>query len=773
MKRNARGPRNNSLWRFDLGIRRLLPEWKTCFSSRWLREDLISGVTLACIAVPLSLAIALASGVSPSNGIMTAIIAGIVCACFGGTRLAVSGPAAAMAVLIATNIEEHGFGGLLVICLICGLLQILTGVFGLARFSKYVPSPVIAGFTAGIGAIIFIGQLPRILGVGAPPQADVVNVLSHLATYIHEANTSILAVGIVAIVIMIGLPKLLPRMPAPLFAVFIPTILVLVLSLDVPTIGTIPREFPPFQIPTLPTDGWFSLISSGLMVYFLASLETLLSSSAVDKLSGWTKHDPDQELIGQGLGNIIISFFGGIPVSGVIARSALNVHSGAKTRRASVFHSIALILCVVTLAPFLELIPLSALAGVLLSIAVSMVDLKDLQLLFRVSKQEAATYIITFLTIVFVDLIAGIEAGMVFAGVILLIRLSQSEFHLSGELSGAPLRVTLRGSLDFLSTGQIEELIAKVEIGEAKQDIILDASSVSLIDVSGAQSLLEFIKRAQKKSKRVIVKGLSSQAKLMIEICNKKSLLLNLVCTESDILDQVTATKSNTVNSKLHHGVALFRTKTRGCDKSRAMFNQLSLDQKPHTLFISCSDSRIDPNLITSCDPGELFIMRNLGNLIPQFEQGSDSSVGAVIEYAVEGLRVQNIIVCGHSGCGAISLASQNNLGNLADGPLRRWLEGVRLSNGVRPSADFASEFSKHNVEHQIRNLLAYPPVISALESASLSVSGWFYDLGRSNIQIYDNKVWKPISSQTNIAMLGTISAVETFGTCSTELKSV
>src|SRR3989338_761934 len=347
-------------FRFDLGIRSLIPHWSFLAGKLYWREDLFAGITLALVAVPLSLAIALASGVDPAVGLITAIIAGIVCALFGGNPISVSGPAAAMAVIVGLAVEQYGLTGLVFIGLICGLLQILTGIFGLGRFVRLMPIPVIEGFTAGIGAIILIAQLPRAMGLPAPSESDTINVVLHIGRLFEESHFSALFVAITAIFLLWIVPKISPKLPAPLIAIAIPSVLA-AYFVEGPLllIGEIPRSLPVPSFPAWPVAfDWAQLLGTSVLIYALASLETLLSSTAADKLVKGQHSDLDQELIGQGIGNFVVALFGGIPVTGVIVRSATNVMAGAKTRRSSIIHSLILVATVLLLAPLISKIPI-------------------------------------------------------------------------------------------------------------------------------------------------------------------------------------------------------------------------------------------------------------------------------------------------------------------------------------------------------------------------------------------------------------------------------
>ncbi len=622
----------------DLGIRSLLPDWKAMFAFRGLQDDLIAGVTVASVAIPLALAIALASSVHPSVGLISAIVGGIICAVWGGTPLAVSGPAAAMAVLIGSVVEENGMGGLLVVGVFCGLFQLLSGILGLGRFAKFIPTPVIAGFTAGIGAIILIGQLPRALGLPPPPESRVFDVVTHLAELFHEAQPLSVLVCLLTLLTIFGLPRIFPKLPAPLIAVVIPSILVAWLGWDVPFIGSIPNHLPMPRLPAMPTGGWLPLLETGFIVYALASLETLLSSSAADKLSQGRRHDPDQELVGQGLGNLTVALFGGMPVTGVIARSALNIQAGAKSRRSAIIHSLVLLLAVYLFSGTLSRIPIAVLAGVLLAVSLRMLHPRELTELLHHSRLDAFVYVVTFLTIVFVDLIVGVQAGVVVAVLITMFRAWRAR-------AGGAVHVT----------------------------------------------------------------GWRHPA-------------------ERGVTDAIPA--PSTEQSRLLDGVARYRRDFRA--RYQALFEKLAHGQTPHTLFITCSDSRISPNLITATEPGELFVVRNVGNIVPAFGSGTPAE-GAAIEYAIGVLGVKDIVICGHTRCGAMTEIISGKIylpENARRFPsIAEWLkEGedlrLQLPNGSSP--DQAAE---KNLEIQLERLNGYPIVKEALERGKVKLHAWIFDI--------------------------------------------
>ncbi len=721
--------------KWDLGVSNLLPEWKKLFSRRYLLDDLSAGITVACVAIPLSLAIALASGVPPAVGLVTAIIGGIVCALFGGTPLAVSGPAAAMSILMATSVERFGIKGLVFICLTIGIMQLLSGVFRLGRLSRFVPMPVIGAFTSGIGVIIIIGQLPRVFGLPQPSQSHITSVLSHLAQYFHHIKPESAIIVVATIAIIRLLPKLFPRIPATIVAVFVATGIVHLFSMGhVPVIGDIPRTLPAPHLPSVPTASFSELMLTTFTIYMLACLETLLSSSAIDKLVKTEKHDPDQELVGQGLGNIVSSLFSGIPLTGVIARSAVNVKSGAKTRRASIIHSLVILATVFFAAPLIAMIPIAALAGVLLSVAFSMINYQEFRNLLQTSRSEAAIYLVTFLMIIFVDLTAGVQIGILSACLIVLIRASKSSLHVSHHTNDA-VRLSIIGPLTFLSLSKINELESKIHFVPADLPIVIDASNLTDLDSSGASAMIDFVTNAQNKGYKVYLKGLPGKFESIFSVCEGDQLLRDIsLVSESQLKDNDKTRGITSFHGRLVHGVQQFHAIREDGDRLRA---HLATQQDPHTLFITCSDSRILTSKITQVDPGELFIVRNIGNFVPPYTPDEYHSEIAAIELALTVLDVRDVVICGHSSCGAIYFASSNTTNKLPT-QLNAWISRIRSSLNF-DNKDL-NEISRQNVLNQINNLKQYPIVREKMAKNQLQIHGWFINLEEHLIFEYDSE---------------------------------
>jgi carbonic anhydrase len=727
-----------------------LNDWRSLFSRRGLWADISAGAVVACVAIPLSLAIALASGVEPEAGLVTAIVAGIVCALFGGSPLTVSGPAAAMAVLIAAAVEEYGLAGLLVITLCCGILQVLTGLFGLGKLARFVPLPVIAGFTAGIGAIILIGQLPRALGLPAPDEAHTLKVILHIMNYIQAAHAPAVGLTLGTLFIIFMFPRFFPRIPAPLLAVIIPSFIAYYFHLPAETIGHVPHTLPLPRLPSFLNLDHLDLIDTIFVVYVLASLESLLSTSAVDKLAKGRPHDPNQELIGQGLGNIAVSFFGGIPATGVIARSALNVQAGAKTRRAAIFHALFLLAAVYLLATWMSQIPIAVLSAILISVALRMCHPREFLMFWRASHTEACIYAVTFFAILIMGLISGIQAGIVVALLISMVRLNQIKTRLRIGRHG-PSVMIISGPLTFLSSHNFEKLQGKLQRIKSNTGLILDLSRVTVIDSSGADRLVKFIQDIKKMKIPVVIRGLAPACRKMLLSEEHHADILKLIATDEDeefaILKQGESDSSYV--DRLAYGVEQFTHQLK--DKQKKLFKKLAVMQDPHTLFITCADSRINPNFITSTKPGELFVIRNMGNMISPFNVESTSDVGAALEFAAIILRIKDIVVCGHSGCGAIKellTAGASNHKNLPC--LSKWLTKNQTIKAQLSECITMDQAAKLNAVLQAENIKTHPLIQEKLAQKKIRLRVWFYDIGKSKLEEWNplENVYETIASE-------------------------
>ncbi len=729
--------------RWNLGLPDLAQEWKSLLTTKYLREDLTAGAVVACIALPLSFAVAIASDMSPATGLLSAIVGGIVCSLVGGVPLSVCGPTAAMSILIASSVERFGINGVILITLIAGFFQLLTGFFGFGKLVRLVPAPVVTGFTAGIGIIILIGQMPRALGLPPPPQAHIIEVIRHLKSYIHGMHPMVFILTMISIWIMVRMPKTLPKLPAPLFAVVVPTLLSLVVGIDVPTVGEIPRTLPLPKLPHFYAD-WPALITTALMVYAFASLETLLSASAVDRLSKpEKKYNPDQELIGQGFGQMAVSLFGGMPVTGVIARSALNVHAGAKTRRSSLFHSLFLLAAVFLLNPIIAKIPIAALAGVLLAVAANMVQLRDVQHFWQSSKSDAIVYFVTLVGVVFADLLAGVQAGILVAVLIAFLRLSKTRLFVYSQDETAPFRFTLQGPLSFLSIGTIDLMREKLSGLNPNRGVVIDLTQVDSIDSTAGRSLLDLAQFIRGRGSQFALKGLAKDLEpTLISLADPIFVKSLLIHSESQLQNLFKRTSGSLAQNRLVVGVGRFRMEVQ--EHYEEMFEELAAGQKPHTLFITCADSRILPNLITDTAPGEMLTIRNVGNHIPRYGEDETPAEGAALEFAVGILGIRNIVVCGHSKCGAMEASLKQD--SYSEFPsMKAWIDNIRL--GLTDHKGGPEDASKRNVCNQLEHLVSYPAIKKALADG-LKISGWYYDVATAEVLQWspEHKVFKPLN---------------------------
>jgi carbonic anhydrase len=522
---------------FDLSY--LLRELRPIFRMQYLSADIFAGITVAFVAVPLSLAVAIASGMPPGVGLISAIVGSIIVALLGGTNLAITGPSPTLAILIASCVELYGINGLLVIGLVCGLLQLLSGIFGLGRYAKLVPLPVIAAFTAGIGFIIFVGQLPKALQLPAPDQNHVFAVILHIGIYITTMNPLSFALALLTLIILKTLPRFFPRLPTPLIAVAIPTAIVYFLHLTtIKLVGTIPHSLSLPHLPNISTiNNWSELLVSAFEVFMLASLDTLLSSNAVDNMGIGNLHNSKQELLGQGIANICVALFGGLPVSGVIARSSINIAAGAKTRRSPIIHGLV-ILAIIYLCPILiENIPIAALAGILLGAALSLMNIRELLKFWNSDKSEVVIYLITFVTIIATDLINGVTTGIMVAFIMLAIRMLSVKHNATLWSNKYVLRITLSGNLTFIAFNKIEQIKEYIRQHIELKVVILEFTNLNGMDSSAAKYITNIINQLTCIHElTVILHNLNEQQINLIKLADPKEIKKDLFThNESEI----------------------------------------------------------------------------------------------------------------------------------------------------------------------------------------------------------------------------------------------
>lgn len=399
------------------------------YSKKQLASDLVAGVIVAIIALPLSIALAIASGVSPEKGLYTAIVAGLVIALLGGSRVNISGPTAAFAAIVAGIVAEHGVDGLVIATVMAGVLLILMGLLRLGSLIRFIPESITVGFTSGIAVTIVIGQIKDFLGLTFAPGTNAVEAMEKVEAIAHSIssfNPWAFFVGLLALLVLIVWPKVSKKIPGSLIAVLVFTLVVAVFSLRVNTIGdlyTISASLPPFSLPALSTEKVVALIPSAFTIALLAAIESLLSCVVSDKMIGDT-HDSNMELVAQGAGNVCSALFGGIPATGAIARTAANVKNGGRTPLSGIVHALVLLLVLVVLMPCAAFIPMPVIAAVLFMVAYNMSEWRHFVSICKSAPlYDTAVLVLTFVLTVVFDLVVAIAVGLALHYAIALIKL--------------------------------------------------------------------------------------------------------------------------------------------------------------------------------------------------------------------------------------------------------------------------------------------------------------------------------------------------------------
>lgn len=496
-------------------LRGLLPGPRdyTALRRTW-RVDLLAGLTVGIVALPLALGFGISSGAGAEAGLITAIVAGVVAAVFGGSHVQVSGPTGAMVVVLAPIVAAHGMGAVAVVSLLAGIIVLAAGVLRLGRAVSVIPWPVIEGFTLGIAIIIFLQQVPALTGptaYGASHGNVVVAAVESLAG--ADPVYLLWALGAVAIVAacMLLLPKLHPAIPGSLVGIVVVTVLALVLPTPLAAIGALPHSLPAPGIPDLDLSVLGGLLLPAVTVAALAAIESLLSARVAAGLADTGLYEPDRELVGQGLASLAAGLFGGMPATGAIARTAVNVRSGGRTRLAAVTHAVVLLLVVLVAADPVGTIPLAALAGVLMVTAVRMVHLATVRSILRSTRADAVAFVVTAVVTVSVDLIVAVVIGMVVAGFFALRTLSRATGVAREELPGDPepgderiAIVRLDGPLFFASSDRVLDAVTGMR---GVTVVILRMSQLELVDATGAHVLTEIVQRLEARGVTVLIKG--------------------------------------------------------------------------------------------------------------------------------------------------------------------------------------------------------------------------------------------------------------------------
>ncbi|WP_082558370.1 SulP family inorganic anion transporter [Kitasatospora sp. MBT66] len=718
-------------------------------------QDLSASLVVFLIAVPFSLGIALATGAPLTAGLAAAAVGGIVVGLFGGTPLQVSGPSAALTVITAGLITQYGWQATCAITLAAGLLQLLLGVRRVARTALAVSPAIVHGMLAGVGLAIAIAQLHVVLG-GSPQSSSLANLLA-LPSQLAAPHPSALVVGAVTAAVLLGWPRLgrlpgrygefgarLTKVPGPLAAVAAATTLAITLDLRLARVD-LPAWQPHDLVPDLPHGPPLAVLAAVLTVTAVASVESLLSAVAVDRMSHRTG-DLDRELRGQGLANMISGLVGGLPIAGGAVRSTANVRAGARSRWSSVLHGVWVLAAALALTGGLRRIPLAALAALVLVVGLQMVSFAHIRKVHR--HREFPVYLVTVVSVVLFGVLPGVALGAATAVLLALYRLTRAHVDVLTGPDGA-FTVETHGPLTFAAVPRLSRALAGVPAG-AEVTVVHDGS---FLDHAAYETLHSWRNGHQAGGGRVSMVTRRQDDEVLDpdgtvrtgsspgpHRCRAWTPWVGHHCIEQQEDPHV----------RLLDGVRVFQLHT--APLVRPELARLAREgQTPSQLFLTCADSRMVTSMITNSGPGDLFTVRNVGNLVPApHEPGAaDDSVAAAVQYAVEVLEVRSITVCGHSGCGAMKA--------LLDGvheqpgrptPLARWLRNGRGSLDRlrrvpaeftdRPVVDVTEQLCVTNVVQQLDQLMANPAVERRVAEGTLRLVGMYFDFATAQAYVLD-----------------------------------
>jgi len=519
-------------------VPKLVTALREGYSVSTFRADALAGLTVAIVALPLAMALGIASGASPDKGLITAVVAGFLISALGGSRVQIGGPTGAFVVVIFNVIAQHGYDGLLIATLLAGLILIVAGVCRFGQMIKFIPHPVVTGFTAGIAVIIASSQVKDFLGLSlAEVPAEFVPKWQAYFTAMSSTSWATLGIGSAALAIIIILRKFAPKLPGFLIAIVVSSVAVAILNLPVDTIGSrfpdIPAGLPMPSLPEITFAKINAVLPSAFTIAFLAGIEALLSAVVADGMTG-TRHRSNQELIGQGFANLGSAFFGGLPATGAIARTATNIRSGAKTPVAGILHSVFILLFILIGTDLMAFVPMAALAAILFMVAWGMSEYRRFIALLRMPNSDRVVLLLTFGLTVLVDLTVAIGVGVTLASLLFMARMAEAfELDTSGrqdtdldsedvhQRDALPEGVEvfrITGPFFFGVAGELLDTLRRV--GQSPKVIILRLRLVPLLDASGLQTLELFFEQAHIAGAKVVLSGVQPQPKSMLDRVN-------------------------------------------------------------------------------------------------------------------------------------------------------------------------------------------------------------------------------------------------------------
>ncbi|MER6084205.1 SulP family inorganic anion transporter [Streptomyces sp. NPDC001833] len=708
--------------------------------------DLSASVAVFLIALPLSLGIALATGAPLQAGLVAAAVGGLVAGRLGGCPLQVSGPAAGLTVVTADLIHRYGWRATCGITVLAGLAQLGLGCLHVARTALAVSPAVVHGMLAGIGVTIAVAQLHIVLG--GTPQSSVLANVGALPAQLANLHPAAVAMSTLTLALLLGWPRipgragrLLGTVPAALVAVAGATATASLTGLALPRVDL--PSWSSHALAGLPAGPVLGIVAAVLTTTLVCSVQSLLGAVAVDKLvAGRTgpqsrlgRSDLDRELLGQGAANIVSGALGGLPVAGVAVRSSANVKSGAVSRNSTMLHGVFVVVAALLMVPVLDLIPLASLAALVMAVGIQMVSLHHIRTVTR--HREVLVYAVTTLGVVLLGVLEGVVLGVCVAVAVALHRLART--RITHEEEGGVHHVHVRGQLTFLAVPRLSRVLHLVPRG-AHAVVELHGS---FMDHAAYESLRDWRRAHTAQGGSAELTGCRAGVRSPEyghgpEHGRPEPHLSHRGGPRHRL------GRSAGAGHELARGISAFQRDT--APLVREELARLAREgQRPSQLFLTCADSRLVTSMITSSGPGDLFVVRNVGNLVPlPGEENGDDSVAAAIEYAVDVLKVRSITVCGHSGCGAMQALLGSGTGGAAT-PLGRWLRhglpslarladeggaGTRLAG--RAAADTVERLCLTNVVQQLEHLRAHDSVARALAAGALELHGMYFHVGEA-----------------------------------------
>ncbi|MFC9675352.1 bifunctional SulP family inorganic anion transporter/carbonic anhydrase [Streptomyces sp. NPDC056949] len=720
--------------------------------------DLSASGAVFLIALPLSLGIALATGAPLQAGLVAAAVGGLVAGRLGGSPLQVSGPAAGLTVVTADLIHRYGWRTTCALTVIAGIAQLGLGCLRVARTALAVSPAVVHGMLAGIGVTIAVAQVHIVLG--GTPQSAVLDNLRALPAELTHVDLAALLLSMLTLAVLFAWPRIpgragraLRRVPAALVAVACATATAAFAGITVTRVDL--PSWSSHALAGLPEGPVMGLVAAVLTVTLVCSVQSLLGAVAVDKLASSKptlrpearRSDLDRELLGQGAANIVSGTLGGLPVAGVAVRSAANVNAGSESRNSTMLHGVWVVVAALLMVPVLEQIPLASLAALVMAVGIQMVSLHHIRTVTR--HREVLVYAVTTLGVVVLGVLEGVALGIAVAVGVALHRLTRTRITHTVDETGTPGQggthhVRVRGQLTFLAVPRLSRVLHQVPQGVCCV-VELDGS---FMDHAAFESLQDWQKSHVAQGGKVEVTGragtrIAEPASTSNSCCRPWTPWRNHHCDRPQT--EATEPAAGGGGYQLASGISAFQRNT--APHVRDELARLAREgQRPTQLFLTCADSRLVTSMITSSGPGDLFVVRNVGNLVPlPGAESGDDSVAAAIEYAVDVLKVQSITVCGHSGCGAMQALLNSPPEGGAQTPLKRWLRHglpslARMAVATQPwarlagraPADAVEQLCLTNVVQQLEHLRAHESVARRLQEGSLELHGMYFHVGEA-----------------------------------------